>query len=52
MRRSVGRMDLEITIDDPATYARPIRYLQPQALLPEGELIEYICVENVKPVRR
>jgi hypothetical protein len=41
-RRTVGRMDLEITIDDPGAYTRPIRYLQPQELLPEGELIEYV----------
>jgi hypothetical protein len=52
MRRSVGRMDLEITIDDPGTYRRPIRYVQPQELLPDGELIEYVCAENVKPLRR
>ena len=52
VRRSVGRMDLEITIDDPGTYTRPIRYVQPQALLPGGELIEYVCAENVKPLRR
>jgi hypothetical protein len=52
IRRSVGRMDLEITIDDPGTYTRPIRYVQPQALLPDGELIEYVCSENLKPVRR
>ena len=51
-RRNVGRMDLEITIDDRETYTRPIRYVQPQALLPEGELIEYVCSENVKPLRR
>jgi hypothetical protein len=51
-RRSVGRMDLEITIDDPGTYTRPIRYVQPQVLLPEGELIEFVCGENVKPLRR
>jgi hypothetical protein len=52
LRRSVGRMDLEITIDDPGTYTQPIRYIQPQALLPDGELIEYVCAENVKPLRR
>ena len=51
-RRTVGRMDLEITIDDRDTYTRPIRYVQPQALLPDGELIEYVCAENLKPVRR
>ena len=52
LRRSVGRMDLEITVDDPGTYIQPIRYVQPQALLPDGELIEYVCAENVKPLRR
>jgi hypothetical protein len=52
VRRSVGRLDLEITIDDPETYTRPIRYVQPQALLPAGELIEYVCSENLKAVRR
>ena len=52
VRRTVGRMDLEITIDDPGTYARPFRYTQPQTLLPEGELIEYVCSENVQPLRR
>jgi hypothetical protein len=52
VRRTVGRIDLEITIDDPETYTRPIRYVQPQALLPDGELIEYVCSENLKPVRR
>ena len=51
-RRTVGRMDLEITIDDPDTYSQPIRYVQPQALLPDAELIEYICSENAQPIRR
>lgn len=51
-RRSVGRMDLEITIDDRDAYTRPIRYIQPQVLLPDTELIEYVCAENVKPLRR
>jgi hypothetical protein len=51
-RSTVGRMDLEITIDDPDTYSQPIRYVQPQALLPDAELIEYICSENAQPIRR
>jgi hypothetical protein len=52
MRRSIGRMDLEITIEDREAYTRPIRYVQPQELLPDGELIEYVCSENAKPLRR
>lgn len=49
-RRDFGHMDIEITIDDPKAYTKPIRYLQPQILQPDTELIEYICNENAKPV--
>ena len=31
---------------------QPIRYVQPQASLPDDDLIEYICNENAKPVGR
>ena len=47
-RRSVGRMDLEITIDDPKAYTRPWTVKQTVRLLPEDELIEHICEENNK----
>jgi hypothetical protein len=49
-RRDVGRMDIEIEIDDPKAYTRPLRYVQPQLLLPDTELLEYICAENAKEV--
>jgi hypothetical protein len=49
-RRDVGHMDIEVTIDDPKAYTTPIRYVQPQELPVDGELIEYICNENAKPV--
>lgn len=49
-RRDVGHMDIEIVIDDPKAYTQQIRYVQPQELLPDGDLIEYICNENAKPV--
>jgi hypothetical protein len=52
VRRSVGRMDIEITVDDPTAYTRPVRYVQPQELMPGSELIEYVCAENAKPVVR
>lgn len=45
-RRSVGRLDIEVTIDDPVMYTLPLRYTQSQSLLPDGELIEYVCNEN------
>ncbi len=45
-RRDVGTLDIEVTIDDPASYTRPIVYTQRQSLQVDGELIEYICNEN------
>ncbi len=49
-RRDVGRMDIEVVIEDPKAYTKPIRYVQPQQLLPDDDLIEYVCNENAKPV--
>ncbi len=49
-RRDFGHMDIEIVIDDPKAYTKPLRYVQPQRLVPDNELIEYICNENAKPV--
>jgi hypothetical protein len=45
-------MDIEIVINDPKAYTKPLRYVQPQQLLPDTDLIEYICAENVKDVFR
>jgi hypothetical protein len=47
-RRSVGRLDVEITIDDPKAYTKPWTVMQKFRLLPEDELIEHICEENNK----
>lgn len=49
-RRDFGHMDIEIVIDDPKAYTKPLRYVQPQQLEPDTELIEYVCNENAKPV--
>ena len=45
-RKSVGRMDLLVTIDDPKAYTRPWTVDMRFRLLPDGELIEHICEEN------
>ena len=49
-RSDFGHMNIEIVIDDPKAYTKPLRYVQPQRLEPDTELIEYICNENAKPV--
>jgi hypothetical protein len=51
-RNDLGHMDIEITIDDPKAYTRPLRYVQPQLLLPDTDLIEFVCAENAKEVVR
>ena len=45
-RKSIGRMDLLVTIDDPKAYTRPWTVEMRFRLLPDGELIEHICEEN------
>jgi hypothetical protein len=47
-RKDFGHMDIEVTIDDPKTYARPWTVVQPLVLQADNELIEYICDENNK----
>jgi hypothetical protein len=49
-RINTGRLDIEIVIDDPKAYTKPLRYTQPQLLLPDTELLEYVCAENAKDV--
>jgi hypothetical protein len=50
-RRDFGHLSIEMTIDDPTTYAKPLTYTQPAILLPDTELLEYYCTENEKDVR-
>jgi len=37
---------------DPKAYAKPLTYTQPQRLLADTELLEYICAENAKEIGR
>jgi hypothetical protein len=48
LRKDFGHMDIEITIDDPKAYTRPWTVTLPLILLPDTELLEYICNENNK----
>jgi len=46
MRRSVGRMEIEVLIDDPKTYTRPWTVTERLTLMPDTEMLEYMCTEN------
>jgi len=49
-RRDIGHLDVEVTIDDPKAYRKPIAYTQRQTLVPYEDLLEYFCAENEKDV--
>ena len=39
-------MDIQITIDDPKAYTKPWTITEQARLLPDTELMEFICNEN------
>ena len=45
-RPTIGRIDIEVTIDDPKAYTRPWKVNLQWTLLPDTDLIESICEEN------
>jgi hypothetical protein len=47
-RRDLGHMDLQITINDPKAYSKPWNVAAKVHLLPQDDLIEYVCEENNK----
>jgi hypothetical protein len=47
-RPTIGRMNIEVTIEDPAMYTRPWKANLTWTLLPDTDLIESICEENNK----
>jgi len=47
-RKDVGHMDIGITIDDPKAYTKPWGTTVEVTLLPNTQLMEFICLENEK----
>jgi hypothetical protein len=45
-RPSIGRMEIEVTIDDPKAYTKPWSQKLTWRLVPDTDLIESICEEN------
>jgi hypothetical protein len=45
-RPTYGRMEIDITIEDPKAYTKPWTVRHNQELMPDTELIEFICLEN------
>jgi hypothetical protein len=47
-RRNAGHMDIEITVDDPVAYTRPITYTITTTAVADDDLLEYFCSDNEK----
>lgn len=50
-RKDFGHMDLTVTIDDPKAYTKPWTVVEPVHLLPNTELLEFICNENNRDLK-
>ena len=48
-RRDAGHIDLQVTLDDPQAYTRPWTLPIELDLVPDGELIEYVCEDRDAP---
>ena len=51
-RANYGRMEIEITVDDPKAYTRPWTIKLNHNIVLNTELIDYICTENEKDAGR
>jgi len=45
-RRDFGHLDVQVTIDDPKTYTKPVTIRVAHRLLPDTEIIETFCSEG------
>jgi hypothetical protein len=50
-RKDFGHMDILITIDDPKAYTKPWMVTLPLKLMPDTDLLEYVCNENNKDLQ-
>ena len=47
-RLDFGRMEIEETLEDPGVYSRPLKVRVNVTLVPDTDLLEYVCAENEK----
>ena len=45
-RLNYGTLEIQVTVDDVKTFARPFSFTLQQRLMPDSELIEFVCGEN------
>jgi len=45
-RPDFGTLEIQISVEDPRTFSRPFTFTLQQRLMPETDLIEFVCGEN------
>jgi hypothetical protein len=45
-RLNYGTLEIEVTVDDPKAFTKPWTVKLNQRLMPDTELIEFVCLEN------
>ena len=45
-RRDFGHMDIEMSFDDPTYYTRPFGFTTTATLMPDTDMLEYVCTET------
>jgi len=50
-RKDFGHMQIQITFDDPKAYSRPWTIALDAQLMPDTELLEFVCNENEKSLQ-
>jgi hypothetical protein len=51
-RVNFGRLDIDLTIDDPKVYTRPWTVTLRQRIVLDTELLDYHCTDNEKSAAR
>jgi hypothetical protein len=50
-RPTYGSLQIELTVDDPKAYTKPWTVTFKQAIMPDTELLDEICLENEKSLQ-
>jgi hypothetical protein len=50
-RVDYGKLEIELTVDDPKAYSKPWTVMLNQFIVLDTELLDYICLENEKSVK-
>jgi hypothetical protein len=50
-RPNFGTLEIEVTVDDPKAYTKPWTVTLTQQIMPDADLIEFVCNENEKSTK-